>query len=188
MKQYTINPFWDKRVIDSNKQSRIMLTIRLNGKQFRLSLGIKSTKQDFERATSSRFDAVKDLRNAINKEIERAELILERLNDKATKDMFLRLYRTEGAYTSNEKTDVYMIMKREIDLCKKVDRFGSAMNIYNAMNSFKSFRDKLYFEEIDSQFLKDYKTYMIKNGRSVSTAAHFNASKQTHTKQKWVPI
>ena len=49
--QFSVTPFWDKRALDEKtKLSRIMVTINIAGqKQFRISLKLKSVKEDFEK-------------------------------------------------------------------------------------------------------------------------------------------
>ena len=57
MKQlnYSIRPFWDARAMDEKTNlSRIMLTVNLHAaRQFRITLKLRSTKPEFDKAISA---------------------------------------------------------------------------------------------------------------------------------------
>lgn len=80
--QFSVTPFWDKRALDEKtKLSRIMVTINIAGqKQFRISVKLKSVKEDFEKATSSArvlSESAKMIRKELNEYLQKAETILE---------------------------------------------------------------------------------------------------------------
>src|SRR4051812_10950930 len=98
MKQqhFSVTPFWDKRALEEKtKLSRIMITINITGQsQFRISVKLKSTKTDFDKATSSArvlSEAAKNIRKELNQYLQKAETILERLAN-PTQETFTRLF------------------------------------------------------------------------------------------------
>ena len=49
-KNYSVSPFWDKQALDEKTgMSRVMITVNINSKQFRISLKLKSTKSEFDK-------------------------------------------------------------------------------------------------------------------------------------------
>lgn len=174
MKQkFSVTTIWDSRAINpKTKASRVMLCILLNNKRFMVTVPIRCTKADYERSFGQRSlsDVQRQIKDEINALILKAEGIIERLGKDTTKDLFLRFFKSNVTLSASEKTDVFEIMQQHIDQCNAENRFGSAMNIYNARNSFKLYKDKIYFEDIDEKFLKAYKRHMTDTGRSSSTA------------------
>lgn len=67
------------------KLARIMLTINLHGKLFRIVLNLKSTKSDYEKAISATSknlsDEAKSVRKDLNKYLLKGETIMERLEN-----------------------------------------------------------------------------------------------------------
>ena len=83
---------WDTRVIHpKTKESRIMLSIVLNRKQFLISVRLYSTKFDYDKALSGRSltESQKSLRKNINEYVLKAESLLERLTE-PSKESFLK--------------------------------------------------------------------------------------------------
>src|SRR5205085_9739208 len=108
-----ICPYWDKRPMDKRtKLSRTMLTVNIRGKgQFRITLKVKSTKVDFDKAISSTrtlSDEAKSVRADLNEYLTKAETILDRLVN-PTQEMFTRLFKSE--------TDLFISHKTSIEPC-----------------------------------------------------------------------
>ena len=97
-KQYSIRPFWDSRAMDEKtKLSRIMINVNLFGsRQFRITVRVRSTKAEFDKAISANSknltDEAKSVRKDLNDYLLKAETILERL-DNPTKEIFTRLFK-----------------------------------------------------------------------------------------------
>jgi integrase/recombinase XerD len=108
---YSISPFWDARAMDvKTKMSRIMITINIHGsRQFRITVRLKSTRADFDKAVSptarNLSDEAKSVRKNLNDYLLKAETILERL-EKPTKEVFTRLYKSETDLFVNNKTSI----------------------------------------------------------------------------------
>src|SRR6202043_3082790 len=85
MKQqnFSVSPYWDTRAMDvKTKMSRIMVTVNVDSRQFRITLKLKSTKSEFNKAISSArtlSESAKSVRKDLNNYLEKAENILERL-------------------------------------------------------------------------------------------------------------
>ncbi len=174
---YAISTFFDSRVVDPvTKESRVMVCISLQGKKFSYAIKrLRCTKSDYDKSYSNKSlsEVQKEIKSVINTGVEKAEGILKRLGKEATKEQFLKLNKSNINLSNSDKTDAYAIFNEQILTCKKENRFGSGANIYNALNSFKKFKSKFYLEDVSEQWIKDYKKWMIDNGRSVSTAGIF---------------
>jgi integrase/recombinase XerD len=169
-RQFSITPFWDTRTMDDKtKQSRVMLTINLNRKQFRITLKLRCTKAEFDAAITSRSANAKELRRAIHDYIDKAETILNRLPS-PTKENFIRFFKSETDLSIADKTDALVVFSAKMDELKKEKRFGSLQNCKAAYNSLKRYSSDLYFEEIDLSFLKGYIVFMLNEGHSSTTA------------------
>lgn len=170
-KNYSLTPFWDKSVMDSKtQQSRVMLTINLNRKQFRITLKLRCTKAEFDAALSSRSMNVRELRRELNDYVNKAEKILERLVA-PTKESFTRLFKSETDLFNSNKTDVFYFYKTKIQDLKKEGRIGSANYYLQCEHLLRTFKSSVAFEDIDNVFLKQYQKYLIERGNSISTVA-----------------
>jgi integrase/recombinase XerD len=177
MKQqkFKVTPFWDSRAMHvKTKESRIMITVNMNGNQFRVSVKLKSTKEDYDKCLSSSRSLsfeLKQLRKNITDYVYKAESLLER-NPSLTKELFIRLFKSETdliSYSSN-KTDVTIMFQSKVDELKKDGRFSTSLNCRLAMSSLKRYKSPLYFEDIDDKFLKGYCAWMVSQGNSLTTA------------------
>jgi hypothetical protein len=52
-KSFTISPFWDRGAVKPDKTSRVMITVNLNRKQFRITVKLYCTKPDFDKAINT---------------------------------------------------------------------------------------------------------------------------------------
>lgn len=52
--KFSVTTLWDSRVVNSKKESRIMLSIGLNKERFKISLKLYSTKVDYDKAIGGR--------------------------------------------------------------------------------------------------------------------------------------
>jgi len=188
--KFSVSLFWDARVMDAKtKESRVMLTINLKGeKQFRISLKERCTKKDFESAINTRSKQTKELRNALNDYVEKAEVIIEKMST-PSKELFLKHFKSEFDYVTSDKTSVHVTFRMRYEELQFEKRYGTAHRlkaVYNSLLRYKAFLSRividkdepvetlidkveLSFEEIDAQFLKSYKAYMIDKGRTETT-------------------
>ena len=170
---YSVATYFDNRAVNNEtKESRVMLRIQLsNGAKFMTVIkGFRCTLEDYEKSflPKSISDVQREIKDRVDAEILKADTILKRLGEMATKYLFLKYYRND-IITSTHKTDVYQIMDEMMVEMKAENRFGSASMMYNAKNSFKMYKAKFYLEDIDEKFIKDYRTFMFAKGLSIST-------------------
>src|SRR5665647_436141 len=175
MKQlnYSVSPYWDTRAMDvKTKMSRIMVTVSIDSKQFRITLKLKSTKSEFNKAISSTrtlSDSAKSVRKELNDYLAKAENILERLSN-PTQETFTRLFKSETDLFLNNKTSIVPFFEHKISELFNEDRFSTSSNCKLSLTSFLKYKSPIYFEDIDEKFLKGYVTWMVSQGNSTTTA------------------
>ena len=170
-KNYSITPLWDSYAMDNKtKESRVRLTINLNNSRIRVTLKVRCTKDEFDAAMNSRSTKAKELKMIINDYISKAETILERLLE-PSKESFLRLFKSETDLFKSNKTDVFYFYQLKYDEMIKAGRIGTAKYYKGCKRSLKEFKSILYFEDIDERFLRDYQSYLLEKGNSISTAS-----------------
>ncbi|HEX7457663.1 MAG TPA: phage integrase SAM-like domain-containing protein, partial [Ginsengibacter sp.] len=183
--RYSINAFWDKRCMDKQtKDSRIMMIINLNGHQFKITLNMRSSKSDFEKAilsTSTRnlSDEVKQLREVWNEYALKAELILTRLSN-PTQEIFTKFFKSEtDLYMNNSRNSIIPYFKMKEERLFKENRFSSSSSYRLALSSLLKFNQVKYhnsiinFEDIDARFLNGYVAWMQSLGNSIATPSMY---------------
>jgi integrase/recombinase XerD len=177
---YSIKPFWDKRAMDKQtKLSRIMLTLNLRGHQFRITLNLKSSKLDFEKAISSTArnlsDEAKSVRQGLNDYLSNAELILARLNN-PTQETFTKLFKSKTDLFINSKTMIAPFFESKSHEFFKKNKFSTSRLYILSLSSLTKYSTSLgyhvgiAFENIDEKFLTGYVEWMIAKGNSIATA------------------
>ena len=169
--KFKVSTMWDTRVIHpKTKESRIMLSIVLNRKQFLISIRLYSTKFDYDKALSGRSltENQKSLRNNISEYVLKAESLLERLTE-PSKESFLKFFKSDTNLSNGSKVDVYSLFDVKYKGLIKEGRFGSADCVRCSSRSIKNFKRDLYLEDIDESFLKSYRGWMIQKGLSTTT-------------------
>lgn len=171
-KNYSINTHWDKRYPKAGTDHcPVQLAVNLSGLQFKVSLKLYASKADYDRALNSKggSEEVKELRKQITEYTTKAELILERLPN-PTREVFQRLFKSETDLFASQKTDITFLYEEYINHAKDEGRIKTAQNLEWSLKSFKRYKTRIYFEDINEQWLKGYKTYMTKEGNSTTTA------------------
>ena len=170
---YSVSSLWDKRAMNAKtKMSRIMITINLQGKQFRISLRLKSTKEDFGKAISASrtvSDEVRSLRKDLLEYTTKAETILERLPN-PSKQSFTHLFKSEADLFGNNKTNIVPFFQLKTSEYYKEDRFSTSSLCKLALNSLLRYKPTIYFEDVNEPFLKGYVKWMLQQGNSATTA------------------
>jgi integrase/recombinase XerD len=170
---YSVSPYWDSRAMDAKtKMSRIMLTVNIDSRQFRITLKLKSTKSEFAKAISSTrtlSDSAKSVRKELNDYLAKAEKILERLSN-PSQETFTRLFKSETDLFSNNKTNVIPFFEQEAAKLFKEERFSTSSICKLALTSLLKYKPEINFEDIDEKFLKGYIARMISQGNSQTTA------------------
>lgn len=171
-KNYSINTHWDKRYPKAGTDlCPVQLAVNLSGLQFKVSLRLYASKAEYDKALNSKggSEEVKDLRKQITEYTTKAETILERLPN-PTRETFQRLFKSETDLFASQKTDITFLYEEYINHAKDEGRIKTAQNLEWSLKSFKRYKTKIYFEDINEQWLKGYKTYMTKEGNSATTA------------------
>ena len=169
--KFKVSTFWDTRAENKKtNESRIMLVVILNRKQFLVSIRTYSTKFDYDKATGGRSltDSQKVLRNTINEYVLKAESLLDRLTE-PTKDIFLKFFKSDTNLSNASKINVHSLFDIKYNSLMKEGRFGSAECVKCAGKSFKNFKKELFLEDIDESFLKLYRNWMMQKGLSATT-------------------
>lgn len=168
MNKFKVSVFWDNR--NKGKEGTVMMSVSINRQRFYFSLKIFCTDLDFNKAIGGRMlnDSQKKLKDEINFCVLKAEELLSRLNE-PTKESFLKFFKSDLNLSTGNSVDAYSLFKIKIDVLKAEERFGSASNLHDSLQSFKSFRKDLYLEDINESFVKGYKDFMLKRNRSLTT-------------------
>jgi len=180
-KNYSINLHYDKRypLAGTTDLCPIQLALNLNGLQFKISLKIYSTKSDFEKALKGKGGSVeiREFRKQIQDYVTKAEKILDRLSN-PTRETFQRLFKSDASLSPG-KTDVTMLFNEYIHRLETEERIKTALNLKSALSSFKKYKPKLYFEDINEAFLRGYSLYMSKKGISTTTTQIYMRNMRT---------
>ena len=140
------------------------------GLQFKLSLKLYANRADYEKALNSKggSDEVKELRKQINDYTSKAEHILDRLPN-PTRETFQRLFKSETDLFTSQKTDISFLFDEYIRKVQSEDRIKTAQNLTWSLKSFKKYKNKVCFEDINEGWLNGYKAFMLKQGKSATT-------------------
>ena len=176
MKQQTfsVSPYWDSRAMDvKTKMSRIMVTVNIDSRQFRITLKLKSTKSEFNKAISSTrtlSDSAKSVRKELNDYLAKAEKILERLSN-PSQETFTRLFKSETDLFLTNKTSIVPFFEHKVSELFNEDRFSTSSGCKLALTSLLKYKTAgINFEDVDEKFLKGYVTWMVSKGNSNTTA------------------
>lgn len=84
-------------------------------------------------------------------------------------DFTFRLFESKFFQNKQSGTDVYLCYAETINRLRKNGKIGTANNYQCSMNSLRAFSAKLSFRDVDVEFLKGYETWLLSNGKSIST-------------------
>jgi len=198
-KKYSINTHWDKRYPKAGTDlCPVQLAVNLSGLQFKVSLKLYANKADYDKACNSKggSEEVKDLRKQITEYATKAELILDRLPH-PTRETFQRLFRSETDLFASQKTDITFLFEEYIGQVKVEDRIKTAQSLTCSLKSFKKYKIRICFEDINEAWLNGYKAFMLKQGNSATTVQMYlrnlrtifnEAIKQGYISEKHYPF
>lgn len=171
----------DKRIKRKDDTYAVKLRITFNRTQQYYPLNIHLSSDDWEKVQTpnSRGEAKKYKMVFNNFEQKAVEVIRE--TDPFTFAAFNKKFLNEG---KNEKGDVFGYFESYIQELKDQDRIGTSDSYNNAYNSFKTFindkrRTVLPFEYISPDFLNKYESWMVANGKSLTTVGIYARSIRT---------
>ena len=170
-KNYSLNIHWDKRYPKAGTDlCPVQLAVNISGLQFKVSLKLYASKADYEKVLNSKggSEEVKQLRKQITAYTGKAEQILERLPN-PTRETFQRLFRSETDLFASQKTDLTFLFEEYINRVNDEDRIKTAQNLTWSLKSFKKYKTRICFEDINEAWLNGYKAFMLKQGNSATT-------------------
>jgi integrase len=172
-KNYSVSLFLPPKIfMKGTNLSPVNITINLSGGvQFRMRLKLYTTKQDFVEALSGKGgnQEVKELRKEMNEYVSKAEAILERLPN-PNKETFTRLFKSGTDLFTTNKTDITAMFNHTIEELIKEERLSTADGYKLARNSLLRYKKQIFFEDVDSTFLKGYINWVVSQGSSKTTA------------------
>ena len=86
------------------------------------------------------------------------------------RETFQRLFKSETDLFASQKTDITFLYEEHINTAKEDGRIKTAQNLAWSLKSFKKYKNNIYFEDINEQWLKGYKAFMTKGGNSATTS------------------
>ena len=186
MKQATVRLELDRRSL-SKKDSRypVKLVVYCNNKWKRYKTEFRFTDKEWNTLWGPKLlnKDLKSKKNDLEKELVRANDVLETLYNEFSFEKFERLFLgklTEAekrqlekeerqAKIQKQKENVYNVYQEYLKELEKSKRIGTANAYRNSMKSLQSYRPKLSFVDITPKFLERYETEMISRGMSLTT-------------------
>ena len=84
-------------------------------------------------------------------------------------DFSFNLFEKHFLNPRNNYLDVYEAFNEYIEHLIKEGRIGTANSYECSLNSLKKYSEKLKFDEINEDFLRNYENWMIEKGNSLTT-------------------
>ena len=156
----------DLRRPKNNGLFPVKIRVTLDRVQKYYSIGLDLNVSDFERIQNG--SVRKELRIYKNKIADwenRAKDIIHQMDSFSFEEFKSRLYDNRSV----KVTDVYALFDQKIDALKSQGKISTSSINNDAKNSLKRFKSKLNLMGVTSDFLKNYESYMISEGRSVTT-------------------
>ena len=122
---------------------------------------------------AERGKTLEDIKERIYRDIKRMERAISKLKSRGIPfyvDEIIDEYKR-----SNERCSFYGYMEQVIEKLKSKGKLGTAENYVSALNSFKKFRNgmDIHLDEITSDLLERYETYLYQNRHVTSNTASF---------------
>ena len=186
MKQATVRLELDRRSL-SKKDSRypVKLVVYCNNKWKRYKTEFRFTDKEWNTLWGPKLlnKDLKSKKNDLEKELVRANDVLETLYNEFSFEKFERLFlgklteaekrqlekEEKQAKVQKQKENVYYIYQDYLEELEKSKRIGTANAYRNSMKSLQKFKPKLSFTEITPKFLERYEAYMVSQGKSLTT-------------------
>lgn len=166
MKKATAVIFQDTYHPKKDGTCAVNVKITFNRRRKYYPTGIYLLPLDYSKVMNGkrRLSSEKELHVKINFFLSKAQEVIESLNV-FTFDNF-----EEGYFEQrNISNSVSFAFDKYTNQLKDEKRIGTATSYNSAKNSLESFKKDLTFADISVSFLKKYQTWMIENGKSVTT-------------------
>ena len=156
----------DLRRPKNNGMFPVKVRVTLNRVQKYYSIGLDLCPSDFERIVNG--SVRKELRIYKNKIAvweNRAKDIIHQMDTFSFEVFKSKLYDNRSVKVTN----VYALFDQKIDTLKSHGKISTSSIYHDAKSSLKRFKSKLNLMDVTSDFLKNYESYMISEGKSVTT-------------------
>jgi len=148
----------------------LKLNVHYMGVKKRYNLPYHLTKDEWQRINSQKLKDtdLKDIKTKLyfltGKKFEDS---LKQIDEQFTFEKFEDIY-FEKKQPILKNTDVYALYQSFIDQQNQDGRVGNAEFYDTALTSFKKFRKKLLFDDVNVEFLQSYEKEMLSKSKSVS--------------------
>lgn len=186
----TVYPFLDARtpMADSDLLP-VKLSVFLKGAQFRVGIKVYSTKEIFEKATSSKGSMPREakvLKAQIDTHLEKAKWIIEDCPNIGHEE-FLKLFKAEpkDEEVKEEETGTRMALLFQEKLEELIieDRAGSLFFYQQALVTFEKYHKDFKLEDVTVIWLKRFRTEWLNKGNSNATAQmHFRSLRHIYNR------
>lgn len=166
MKTAEVSIYLDHLRPKKNGLCSVKIRVTFFRKRKYYSTGIELTPSDFESVQNNkrRTPEQKEFHNKLTYIYTKASKAIDNL-PVFTFDNFEKVFLEQR----NTRNSVSFAFDEYIEELKKEKRIGTAVSYECAKNSIEQLRHDLTFAEITPTFLKKYESWMLENGKSVST-------------------
>lgn len=184
----TVYPFLDARTpMADSPLLPVKLSVFLRGSQFRVGIKVYSTKEIFDKATSSKGSMpreAKELRSQIDVHLDKAKWIIEDCPN-ITQEEFLKLFKSEPKNEEVKEvgTRMSLLFQEKIEELIVEDRAGSLFFYQQALLTFDRFHKDFKLEDITVMWLKKFRADWLNKGNSNATAQiHFRSLRHIYNR------
>ena len=143
----------------------VKVRVTLNRVQKYYPIGLDLSEKDFGRVQNSSVrKELRLLKNKITNWDKKVKDIIHQLDPFTFDDFKEKLFEKKI-----ESPDLYGLFDLTIEDLTIQGRMSTAQVYRDSRNSLKRFRSRLKVKEVTTDFLKKYESYMISNGKSVTT-------------------
>lgn len=159
----TSNIIIDNRREKQNGTYPLKLRVIFQRRSKDYKIGVDLTQSEFEQLNNprNRIDRLKDIKIRIGMYEAKANEIISKLPDFSYKMFEYHFFGKSSASTS---TDIYTMMETYILKLSGEGRVSTAQSYKTALASLKSFKTKLRYDDIDSNFLRSYEQFVKSGG------------------------
>lgn len=167
----TANLYFDTRTkLIKTEKHPVKLTVYYLGEKKRYGLRKYFTKSEWKKINSPRLRETKLKEEKIKLDYYAGEKFEDALKQVGHPFTFKKF---ESVYFNNDKSqlvrkDVYALFDKVIKEREDSGHVGTAQIYRSALNSFKKYRSRLNFNQINPEFLQGYETEMKKEGKSIT--------------------
>lgn len=177
----TVRTELDKRSIRKDNTRPVKMIIYFSGIKKRYALDLYLTDEQWGKMYGDRLrdTDLKTIKITIENAKTKAEKIVEELGVNFDFATFEKLYYDFVVVDDKKQFDVYATFDSYVKDLFSAKRIGTACSYQTAKRSFENYVPKLNFNEVTPAFLKNYESFMIEKGNSITTVAIYIRSLRT---------